>query len=75
MDPLMFFAFFKDQSRSSEILNFATFADDTAVFFSHLNSGALYVSFEEKLCKDSEWLRTHTGSHSMTINLPYDNKQ
>ena len=59
MGPLLFLLYLNDLSRSSEILNFVNFADDTTVFLSHPNSDALYVSFNEELCKVSEWLRAN----------------
>ena len=56
---LLFLLYLNDLSRSSVILNFINFADGTNVFLSHHNSDALYVSFNEELCKVSEWLRTN----------------
>ena len=64
---LLFLLYFNDLSRSSEIIIFVNFADDTTVFLSHPDSDALYVSFNEELFKVSEWLRANTLSLSMSI--------
>ena len=50
LGPLLFLLYVNDLSRSSEILNFVYFADDTTIFLSHPNSDALYVSLNEELC-------------------------
>ena len=52
--PLLFLLILKDISRSSEVLYYVNFADDTTVFLSHLSSDALYASFNEELSKSSE---------------------
>ena len=54
MISLLILLCFTDLSRSSEILSFVNFADDTTVFLPHPNSDALYDSFNEELCKVSE---------------------
>ena len=67
LGPLLFLLYLNDLSRSSEILKFVDFADDTPVFLSHPISDALYVNFNEEICKVNEWLRANIGSRSMSI--------
>ena len=66
--------YLNDLSRSSEVLNFVHFADDTTVYLSHPSSDAQYVSFNEELINLVSGLGL-TGSHSITINWLNDNKQ
>ena len=46
-------------SKSSDVLNFANFADGTTEFLSHASSDALNNSYNEQLLKVSEWLRVN----------------
>ena len=51
------FLYVSDLSRSSEVLNFVNFADNTAVFLFYPRSDAMYASFNDELRKVREWLR------------------
>ena len=55
--PLLILLSLNDVSRSSAVLHFVNFADDTVVFLSHPISDALYSSFNEEFSKVSELLR------------------
>ena len=61
----MFSIYLNDLTRSSEVLNFVNFVDDTTVFLSHPSSDALYVSFNDELGKVSEWLKANRLSFNV----------
>ena len=57
LGPLLFLLFINDIHRSSEILSFILFADDTNIFCSNNNIHALANTVNEELKNISDWLK------------------
>ena len=57
LGPLLFLLYINDIHRSSKILSFILFADDTNIFCSNNNIHALVNSVNEELKNVSDWLK------------------
>ena len=65
LGPLLFILYINDFCRSSDILSFILFADDSNVFFSHDNPNTLINTVNLELDKLTEWIR----ASKLSINL------
>ena len=59
LGPLLFFIYMNDIYKSSEILYFILFADDTNIFYSHKNIKTLNETINNELNKVSLWLQAN----------------
>ena len=59
LGPLLFLLYVNDIHRSSKILSFILFADDTNIFNSHSDISTLTNTTNEELKKVAEWLRAN----------------
>ena len=59
LGPVLFLLYINDISKSSDILDFHLFADDTSLFHSHTNLSELQSSFNNELNKVAEWLKAN----------------
>jgi hypothetical protein len=57
LGPLLFILYINDIVRTSHILNFVMFADDTNLFLSHKNLSHLISNTNKELSKISNWLK------------------
>ena len=65
LGPLLFLLYVNDIHRSSKILSFILFADDTNIFNSHSDISTLTNTTNEELKKVAEWLR----ANKLSLNL------
>ena len=65
LGPLLFIVYINDFCRSSNILSFILFADDSNVFFSHDNPNTLLDTVNSELIKLTEWIR----ANKLSLNL------
>ena len=65
LGPLLFIVYINDFCRSSDILSFILFADDSNVFFSHDNPVNLVNTVNAELNKLTEWIR----ANKLSLNL------
>ena len=65
LGPLLFILYINDFCRSSNILSFILFADDSNVFFSHDNSNTLINIVNSELDKLTAWIR----ANKLSLNL------
>ena len=69
LGPILFLIYINDIYRSSELLNFQLFADDTSLFLSHTNTTQLETTINEELTRVSMWLK----SNKLTLNVTKSN--
>ena len=69
LGPLLFLLYINDISKSSNILDFHLFADDTSLFHSHTNINELQTSFNNELNKVAEWLT----ANKLSLNVKKTN--
>merc|ERR1712198_275199 len=65
LGPLLFIVYINDFCRSSNVLSFILFADDSNVFFSHDNPNTLVNTVNNELEKLTEWIR----ANKLSLNL------
>ena len=65
LGPLLFIVYINDFHRSSDILSFILFADDTNVFFAHRNLLTLVRIINLELKKLTQWIR----ANKLSLNL------
>ena len=59
LGPLLFIIYINDFCRSSDVLSFILFADDSNVFFSHNNPYTLVNIINSELKKVTQWIRAN----------------
>ena len=59
LGPLLFLIYVNDLHRSSNLLNFILFADDTNLFYSHNNIQNLFQTVNQELIHIHEWLKAN----------------
>ena len=65
LGPLLFLLYVNDIHRSSALLSFILFADDTNIFNSHSDINTLITTTNEELRKVVEWLR----ANKLSLNI------
>ena len=65
LGPLLFIIYINDFCRSSDILSFILFADDSNIFFSHQNPDTLVRIVNSELKKVTQWIR----ANKLSLNL------
>ena len=65
LGPLLFIVYINDFCRSSDILSFILFADDSNLFFSHDNPHTLVNTINSELKKITQWIR----ANKLSLNL------
>ena len=65
LGPLLFIIYINDFHRSSDILSFILFADDSNVFFSNKNPHTLIQTINTELNKLTQWIR----ANKLSLNL------
>ena len=65
LGPLLFIVYINDFSRSSDVLSFILFADDSNVLFSHNNPNTLVHTVNSELRKVTQWIR----ANKLSLNL------
>ena len=65
LGPLLFLLYVNDIHRSSTLLSFILFADDTNIFNSHSDINTLITTTNEELKKVAEWLR----ANKLSLNI------
>ena len=65
LGPLLFFIYVNDIAKSSQILSFILFADDTNLFFSHKDLETLYKTMNQELKQVSLWL----NANKLSLNV------
>ena len=65
IDPLLFILYISDFCRSSDILSFVLFADDTNLFFYHRDSHSLVEIINIEMCNNLLWIR----ANKLSLNL------
>ena len=65
LGPLLFLIYINDIYKSSDILQFHLFADDTSIFYSHKNLKNVDMTENNELIKVSEWLI----ANKLTLNV------
>ena len=68
LGPLLFLLYVNDIHRSSTLLSFILFADDTNIFNSHSDINTLITTTNEELKKVAEWLRANKLSLNIKKN-------
>ena len=69
LGPLLFLIYINDIYKSSDILQFHLFADDTSIFYSHKNLKNVEMTSSNELIKVSEWLI----ANKLTFNVSKSN--
>ena len=69
LGPLLFLIYINDIYKSSDILQFHLFADDTSIFYSHKNLKNVEITLNNELAKVSEWLI----ANKLTLNVSESN--
>ena len=69
LGPLLFILYINDFYRSSQVLSFILFADDTNLFFSHSDHKVLTDTVNNELKKISQWIR----ANKLSLNLQKTN--
>ena len=69
LGPLLFLIYINDIFKSSDILQFHLFADDTSIFYSHKNLKNVEITLNNELTKISEWLI----ANKLTLNVSESN--
>ena len=64
LGPILFLIYINDIHKSSEILKFHLFADDTSIFYSHKDLSNVEITLNNELAKVSEW-----PTNSQQINI------
>ena len=59
LGPLLFLVYINDIHKSSEILRFHLFADDTSIFYSRKDLRNIEMTLNNELVKVSEWFTTN----------------
>ena len=59
LGPLLFLIYINDIHKSSNLLSFILFADDTNIFYSHSNIKTLIDIVNTELYKVSSWLKAN----------------
>ena len=59
LGPLLFIIYINDFHRSSDILSFILFADDSNVFLSNKNPHTLVQIINSELTKLTQWIRAN----------------
>ena len=67
--PILFLIYINDIHKSSEILKFHLFADDTSIFYSHKDLRNVEMTLNNELAKVSEWLI----ANKLTLNVSKSN--
>ena len=65
LGPILFLLYINDIYKSSSILNFHLFADDTSIFHSNKNINFLETTVNTELIKVSNWLK----ANKLTLNV------
>ena len=65
LGPILFLLYINDMSRSSSLLKFVHFADDTTVFFANKCMKHVHSVMNEELIKVDEWLK----SNRLSLNV------
>ena len=65
LGPILFLIYINDIKKSSEILKFDLFADDTSIFYSHKDLRNVEMTLNNELAKVSEWLI----ANKLTLNV------
>ena len=65
LSPLLFLIYINDIHRSSKILNFHLFADDTSIFFSNQDSRTIEKTMNQELSHVSNWL----NANKLSLNI------
>ena len=69
LGPLLFSLFINHIHKSSEILKFHLFADNTSIFYSHKDLRNVEMTLNDVLAKVSEWLI----ANKLTLNVSKSN--
>ena len=69
LGPLLFLIYINDIYKSSDILQFHLFADDTSIFYSHKNLKNVEMTLNNELIKVSKWLI----ANKLTLNVSKSN--
>lgn len=69
LGPLLFLLYINDISKSSSLLQFHLFADDTSIFFPHSDILTLELTVNRELCHVWDWL----GANKLTLNVSKSN--
>ena len=69
LGPLLFLIYINDIYKSSDILQFHLFADDTSIFYPHKNLKNVEMTLNNELIKLSEWLI----ANKLTLNVSKSN--
>ena len=65
LGPLLFIIYMNDFHRSSNIMSFILFADDTNLFFSHPDPNVLLRTINDELMNVTQWIR----ANKLSLNL------
>src|SRR6218665_1143286 len=66
--PLLFLLYINDLSKTSSLLHFILFADDSNVFLTHGSYKSLYSELNKELLKVSDWFRPNKLPKSVQTN-------
>ena len=66
LGPLLFLIYINDIVRSSPLLSFTLFADDTNIFYSHKNFDTLVSTLNSEISKVSQWFSCNKLSLNIT---------
>ena len=69
LGPLLFIIYLNDFKKSSEILSFILFADDSNLFYSHSNPDLLLSTVNSELRNVLEWV----NANKLSLNIPKTN--
>ena len=69
LGPLLFLLYVNDLPRSSKILKFILFADDSNIYFSHNNTTTLFNIINTELMKVSNWFKLN----KLSLNIEKTN--
>ena len=65
LGPLLFITYVNDIQKTSDLLSFILFADDSNIFFSHENINQLIRIVNSELSKVTDWIK----ANKLSINL------